>query len=124
VLLLSAAAHALLVKLLLLSAASAPIASAFSVSASADSARGARTEFLVLTLLALPLLALALLALLLLALLVGGYSAAPGSSRFFVFFLCPPPEGGVCSSLIKHGFSHSLRQRLRGVTEKWFGRVG
>ena len=38
-------------------------------------------------------------------------------------FVCPP-EGGACSSWIKHGFSHSLRQRLRGVTEKWFGRVG
>jgi hypothetical protein len=52
-----------------------------------------------------------------------------------------PPEGGACSSWIKHGFSHSLRQRpcsswikhgfshslrqrLRGVTGKWFGRVG
>jgi hypothetical protein len=43
------------------------------------------------------------------------------------FFVCPP-EGGACSSWIKYGFSHSLRQRLqqrlRGVTEKWFGRVG
>jgi hypothetical protein len=39
------------------------------------------------------------------------------------FFVCPP-EGGACSSWIKHGFSHSLRQRLRGVTEKWFERVG
>jgi hypothetical protein len=38
-------------------------------------------------------------------------------------FVCPP-EGGACSSWIKHGFSHSLRQRLRGVTGKWFGRVG
>jgi hypothetical protein len=35
------------------------------------------------------------------------------------FFLRAPPEGGVCSSWIKHRFSHSLRQRLRGVTEKW-----
>ena len=42
---------------------------------------------------------------------------------FIMFFACPP-EGGACSSWIKHGFSHSLRQRLRGVTEKWFGRVG
>jgi hypothetical protein len=38
-------------------------------------------------------------------------------------FVCPP-EGGACSSWIKHGFSHSLRQRLRGVTGKWFERVG
>jgi hypothetical protein len=29
-----------------------------------------------------------------------------------------PPEGGACSSWIKHGFSHSLRQRLRGATGK------
>ena len=40
------------------------------------------------------------------------------------FFCVCPPEGGACSSWIKHGFSHSLRQRLRGVTGKWFGRVG
>ena len=39
------------------------------------------------------------------------------------FFVCPP-EGGACSSWIKHGFSLSLRQRLRGVTGKWFVRVG
>jgi hypothetical protein len=39
------------------------------------------------------------------------------------FFACPPEEG-ACSSSIKHGFSHSLRQRLRGVTEKWLGWVG
>jgi hypothetical protein len=38
-------------------------------------------------------------------------------------FMCPP-EGGACSSWIKHGFRHSLRQRLRGVTGKWFGLVG
>jgi hypothetical protein len=47
------------------------------------------------------------------------------SNNFFFpcFFVCPP-EGGACSSWIRHGFSHSLRQRLRGVTGMWWGRVG
>jgi hypothetical protein len=39
------------------------------------------------------------------------------------FFVCSP-EGGATSSRTKQGFSPSLRQHLRGVTEKWFGRVG
>jgi hypothetical protein len=50
----------------------------------------------------------------------------PQVCRQEYFFLRAPPDGGACSSWIKHGFSHSLRQRLRDsdVTEKWFGRVG
>jgi hypothetical protein len=38
--------------------------------------------------------------------------------------LYAPLEGEACSSRIKHGFSYSLRQSLRGATGKWFGRVG
>jgi hypothetical protein len=37
------------------------------------------------------------------------------SSASALLIVCLP-EGGACSSWIKHGFSHSLRQRLRGVT--------
>jgi hypothetical protein len=47
----------------------------------------------------------------------------PSSTSNLDLFFVWPPEGGACSSWIKHGFSHSLRQRLRGVTGKWFGRV-
>jgi hypothetical protein len=45
--------------------------------------------------------------------------ATPTSDLAFAFaiavytqniFVCPP-EGGACSSWIKHGFSHSLRQQ-------------
>jgi hypothetical protein len=46
------------------------------------------------------------------------------AKKIKLIFLCAPPKGARV--LVNKGFrsSHSLRQRLRGETGKWVGRVG